>query len=58
MSEPPSAFNLSANPILRRYWRSRLRPGRFVTTIIMALVVAGFIAAISNLPLRYRGNFT
>ena len=26
MSEPPSAFNLLANPILRRYWRSRLRP--------------------------------
>ena len=58
MSEPPSAFNLLANPILRRYWRSRLRPGRLVITIVMALVVAGFIAAISYLPLRFRGNLS
>ena len=26
MSEPPSAANIFGNPILRRYWRSRLRP--------------------------------
>ena len=58
MSEPPSAANIFGNPILRRYWRSRLRPVWLGTTIVMALVIAGFIATISYLPLRYRGNFT
>jgi len=58
MSEPPSAANLPGNPILRRYWRSRLRPVRLGITIVMALVIAGFIATLSYLPLRYRGNLS
>ena len=58
MSEPPSALNLLANPILRRYWRSRLRPVWLAITIVVALVIAGFIATLAYLPLRYRGNFS
>jgi hypothetical protein len=58
MSEPPSAANLPGNPILRRYWRSRLRPVWLGVTIVVALVLAGFIATISYLPLRYRGNLS
>ena len=58
MSEPPSAANLPGNPILRRYWRSRLRPVWLAITIVIALVIAGFIATLAYLPLRYRGNFS
>src|SRR5688572_8083901 len=58
VNAPPSALNLFGNPILRRYRRSQMRPVRLGVTIVMTLVIAGFIATMAYLPLRYRGGYT
>jgi ABC-type transport system involved in multi-copper enzyme maturation permease subunit len=58
MNAPPTFLDLFSNPILRRYWRSRARPGRIAITIVITLILAAFITAISYLPLRNRGNFS
>jgi hypothetical protein len=58
VNPPPSAFNLFGNPILRRYRRSQMRPVRLAVTIVITLVIAGFIATMAYLPLRYRAGFT
>jgi hypothetical protein len=55
---PPSALNLFANPILRRFRRSQMRPVRLGVTILLTLVLAGFIATMAYLPLRYRAQFS
>lgn len=55
---PPSAFNLLSNPILRRYRRSQMRPVRLAVAIVLTLVIAGFIATMAYLPLKYRGGYT
>jgi hypothetical protein len=55
---PPSALNLFANPIFRRYRRSQMRPVRLGVTIVLTLVLAGFIATMAYLPLRYRGQLS
>jgi hypothetical protein len=58
MNAPPSALNLFSNPIVRRYRRSQMRPVRLGVTIVITLVIAGFIATMFYLPLRYRVGFT
>ena len=58
MSAPPSALNLFENPILRRYRRSQMRPVRLGVTIVLTLVIAGFIATMAYLPVRYRAGWT
>jgi hypothetical protein len=58
MNMPPSALNLFGNPIVRRYRRSQMRPVRVAVTIVITLVIAGFIATMAYLPLRYRAGFT
>ena len=55
---PPSALSLFSNPILRRYRRSQMRPVRLGVTIVITLVIAGFIATMVYLPLRHRLNYT
>src|SRR5829696_5253943 len=55
---PPSALNLFANPIFHRYRRSQMRPVRLGVTIVLTLVLAGFLAAMAYLPLHYHGRFT
>lgn len=58
MNAPPTALNLFGNPILRRYRRSQMRPVRLGVTIVITLVIAGFIATMAYLPLRYRAGWT
>jgi hypothetical protein len=58
VNAPPSALNLFSNPIIRRYRRSQMRPVRLGVTIVITLVIAGFIATMAYLPLRYRAGFT
>ncbi len=55
---PPTALNVLGNPILRRYRRSQMRPVRLGITIVLTLVIAGFIATMAYLPLHYRAGFT
>ncbi len=55
---PPSALNILGNPILRRYRRSQMRPVRLGVTIVLTLVIVGFIASMAFLPLRYRGQLS
>jgi hypothetical protein len=58
INTPPSALNLFGNPIIRRYRRSQMRPVRLAVTIVITLVIAGFIATMAYLPLRYRAGWT
>lgn len=58
MNGLPSALNLFSNPIVRRYRRSQMRPVRLWAAIVITVVIAGFIATMSYLPLRYRVGFT
>src|SRR5436190_7039475 len=46
---PAPAWCLWRNPILRRYFRTRLRPRGLGAALIITLIIAGFIFAISRI---------
>ncbi|HWB05078.1 MAG TPA: hypothetical protein VG796_18755 [Verrucomicrobiales bacterium] len=48
-SGPAPAWCLWKNPILRRYFRTRLRPRGLGAALILTLIVAGFIFTISRI---------
>jgi hypothetical protein len=58
MNGLPSALNLFSNPIIRRYRRSQMRPVRLGATIVITLVIAGFLFTLFYLPLKYRLSLT
>jgi len=51
-SNPPpsrhSAWSIPANPIFRRYCRSRLRPRGLVVSVLITVLIAGFLFAITR----------
>lgn len=44
----PSGWIIPANPIFRRYCRSRLRPAGLGVSLLIAVLLAGFIVAMAN----------
>ncbi len=51
-------WNLPANPIFRRYCRSRLRPRGLGIAALLCLMAAGFLFSISRSAALYRGGMT
>lgn len=58
MNGLPSALNLFSNPIIRRFRRSQMRPARLGATMVVTLVIAGFITTLCYLTLNNRGGLT
>ncbi len=52
---PVPAWKIWANPIVRRYARSRLRPQALVLWLLLTLVVAGFMFFLIRAGAVYRG---
>jgi hypothetical protein len=50
LTRPPRhyAWNILGNPIFRRYCRSRLRPVGLIAGVVVAVVIAGFIFALTR----------
>jgi hypothetical protein len=49
------AWNVWSNPIFRRYCRSRLRPHALAVSLLITLIIAGFIVALAN-PVAIRNG--
>ncbi|MEM7385374.1 MAG: hypothetical protein AAF514_10550 [Verrucomicrobiota bacterium] len=54
--QPAPAWKLWANPIIRRYARSRLRPQSFGIWLIIVLLIAGFIFFLGRSVAHYQAN--
>jgi hypothetical protein len=52
-----AAWNIWQNPIFRRYCQSRLRPRGIGITLLIVLLLAGFITAITS-SFGLRGTLT
>ncbi|MBK8092871.1 MAG: hypothetical protein IPK32_13030 [Verrucomicrobiaceae bacterium] len=58
MNDSPTcpAWKIWANPIIRRYCRSRLRPQGLALWLILTLILSGFVFFISRTVSMYRGG--
>ncbi|MGC4016235.1 MAG: hypothetical protein QM755_17190 [Luteolibacter sp.] len=57
-SRPHAAWRFWDNPIFRRYCRSRLRPRGLVVSMLITVLIAGFLFAITRSAAEYRAHLT